>query len=107
MARSPRTEIDNPDRAKGYSGSGESKHTRRVSAPGGRDPDFNIERQKWSRLDFAIDHQTRVLGRLTRRLERATDPLERDDVTTRLIQTRTMLFRMRTEQRELVSCDNN
>ena len=98
----PTINADNLDRAIGYSGSGESKHTRRVSSPGGADPSFNRERQTWTRLDVAIEHQAKCVGRLTRRLMAATDPLEVADVTTRLSQTRTMLSRMRAEQKGLL-----
>lgn len=103
--RSPRPTInaDNPDRAIGYSGSGESKHTRRVSAPGGRDPDFNIEQRSWSRLDFMIAHEVKCVLRLERAAMRETDPVKVTRLTERLLQTRHMLDRMRIEQRSLVT----
>lgn len=102
--RSPRSAItiDNPDRAIGYSGSGESKHTRRVSAPGGADPTFNRERQTWSKLDLMIEHEARVVARLERRALEARNTENYNPICTRLQRTRTMLERMRAEQRGLV-----
>jgi hypothetical protein len=102
MARSPRTEIDTADRAPGYSGSGESKHTRRVSAPGGADPTYNSERRTWSQLDWMIAHEIKCVLRLERRAMTETDPTATNE---KLFKTRIMLARMRAEQKGLMPCD--
>ena len=94
----------NPDRALGYSPNAESKFTRRVSAPGGAQPTFNRERQTWSKLDLAIEHQARIVARLERRAVAARGiPEVYNPVCVRLQKTRHMLARMRAEQKGLVS----
>jgi hypothetical protein len=102
--RSSRSTIDadNPDRAIGYAASGESKHSRRVSAAGGADPTYNRERQSWSRLDFMIDHETKCLLRLERRVMVERNPAKVTALTERMMQTRRMRDRMRAEQKGLV-----
>jgi len=101
--RSPLSTInaDNPDRAIGYSGSGESIHTRRASSPGGADPSYDHERRTWSRLDWMIAHEVKCVLRLERRAMDERDPAKVADVIARLGKTRKMLHRLRQEQRGL------
>jgi hypothetical protein len=96
------TIADLAERAIGYAPSGESKHTRRVSAPGGADPSFNRERQSWSRLDVMAAHERKVVARLERRATEARGGPQYGPICIRLQRTRHLLARLKAEQKGLL-----
>jgi hypothetical protein len=89
----------------GYAINGESKWTRQAASGGSADTTTNTatkERQEWSRLDELIHHEAHQVRRLRRRVEAETDPAKVAVLLDRLTKTRTLLDRLRNEQRALV-----
>ncbi len=60
-------------------------------------------RADWSRLDVMCEHEQKQIERLERQLTRAAHPTVAAKVRDKIAKTRTMLERLRKEQRELVS----
>jgi hypothetical protein len=95
-------ERGNEEASPGYSINGEGVWTRHAAGGGSVDTitaTNTKERQEWSRLDVQIRNTAKTLAQLERRVMDAPNIEARTKARERAAKTRTMLERMRAEQR--------
>ena len=88
----------------GYHVNGEGEWSRHAAGGGSVDVQTDTrtkERQEWSRLDHLIAHEIAVIGRLKRRMGKATDPAAIKLTRDRIDKTQVLVDRLRAEQRSL------
>ncbi|HVA17453.1 MAG TPA: hypothetical protein VMV59_07035 [Candidatus Dormibacteraeota bacterium] len=95
---------DLAERSPGYTANGESQFSRNAAHGGNSEAkEASLGNNTWSRLDCLIAHNMKEVARQERQVLNATTATDLNTATARLEKTRTLLGRLRAEQRGLVS----